>query len=265
MRIISFFLPFFSILAGGAGFFIRSAELSSVFDRVTGLPARGAFVTYALIVLTAAVLIAAVVFAIRTSVKYVSLDGFDNAFGTDGFSYPIAFTVIGVVWFGAAVSRYLGFSSDGDVPATELIFAILSVLSAVSLVFFAIEMYKNPRRKLVFALSIVPTLFMCFWLVVLYRENASNHILLIYAYQCLAIIAATLGFYFTSGFVYGKSPVGKAIVSYVASIFFCMVTLADDHPLAIRLVFVAIVAVNVLYSSMLVSNLQRKTQIGEFR
>ena len=251
-------MPVLAIFAGITGFFLRNTEIISVFDNATGLPERNAAVTLVLIVFTCVFMVAAIVFAVRTSMKYSALGRFDNAFGTDGFAYPVAVTVISVVWFVATVIRYLTLNSSGDVPATELIFAILSALSAISSAFFAIEMYKNPRRKTVFALSIVPTLFMCFWLIMLYRENASNHVLLSYAYKCLAIMSATLGFYFTSGFVYGKSPVGKAIISYCASVYFCLVTLADDNPVPIKLIFGAIAAVNVIYSSMLVRNLQSK-------
>ena len=258
MRISSFFIPFFALLAGIGGFFLRMSELMNVFDRVTELPERGAALSAVLAGVSAAVVVAAVIFALRTSLRYTAQYGFDDAFGTDSYAYPIAFTAIGVVWLVATIIHFLNLNSEGAVTRADLIFAVMSALSAVSLVFFTIEMYKNPRRKSTFVLSLVPTLFLCFWLILLYRENASNPVLLSYAYKCLAIMSAALGFYFSSSFVFGKPAVGKAIVSYVASIYFGCVTLADNHPMGIILIFSAIVVMNILYLSMLIRNLSKK-------
>jgi len=105
---------------------------------------------------------------------------------------------------------------------------------------------------------VVPILFMCFWLIVMYKQNATNPVLLSYCYYCLAIMASTLSFYYTAGFVFKKPAPGKTIFAYLASIYFCLVTLADEHPVSIKLIFAAVVAVNVVYSSMLIRNLRPK-------
>jgi len=258
MRISAFFLPFFALVAGAAGFFLRLMELMYVFDARTGLPERGASITYALIALSVLFLILALFFSIWLALKRQSPRGFENAFGTDPLIYPLSFAIIGLLWLGATVKYFIDIYAAGSVPMTELYFGILSALSAISVAFFAIEMYQDPRRKMIFALSIIPTLFMCFWLIVMYRQNAANPILLSYAYQCLAIISAALAFYFTSGFVYGKPAPGKTVFFYFAAIFFCFVTLADEHETTIRLIFAAIIAMNVVYSSKLIRQLRRK-------
>jgi len=258
MRIAAFFMPFFALLAGAAGFYLRLMELINVFDMRTGLPQRGAGITYALIALSLGFLLLALMFSIRISVKREAPRGFENAFGTDPLTYPFSFSIIGIVWLAATVKHFLDMRATQIMPANEIYFSVLSALAAISVAFFAIEMYQDPRRKSTFALSIVPTLFMCFWLVVLYRQNASNPILLSYAYQCLAIISSALAFYFTSGFVYNKPGPGKTIFFYFAAIFFCFVTLADDHLLTVRLIFASILAMNVVYSSKLIRHLRRK-------
>ena len=251
-------MPFFGLLAGAAGFYLRLVELMNVFDRRTGLPERGALITLILIALAAAYLIIALLFSIRVGTKHKSPKGFENAFGTDPLTYPFAFCVIGVIWLGATVKYFIDLNSAGVIVTGEIYFSVLSALAAISVAFFSVEMYQDPRRKMIFALSIVPTLFMCFWLVLLYKRNAANPVLLSYCYQCLAIIASALGFYFTSGFVYNKPAPGKTIFSYLAAIFFCFVTLADDHSMTIRLIFAALIAMNVTYASMLIKNLRLK-------
>ena len=200
----------------------------------------------------------ALVFCIRAVDKHRSPVGFENAFGTDPLTYPFAFSLIGLIWLGATVKRFFDLNAAGNLLQSDLFFLILSALAAISVAFFAIEMYQDPRRKMTFALSIVPTLFMCFWLVFIYKQNAANPILLSYCYQCLAVITSALGFYFTSGFVYSKPAPGKTIFFYLAAVYFGFVTLADAHDLAIKLIFAAIIAMNVTYSSMLIRNLRLK-------
>ena len=258
MRISSLFAPFFALLAGAGGLYFRVTELLNVFDR-QGLPERGAGITIALIVFSALFLLVDLLFSLRVSLKHTASAGFENAFGTDALSYPMVFSAIGIVWLGATVKHYFDLRTLEPFPRIELIFLALSGLSAVALALFAIETYQDPRRKIIYALSIVPTLFMCFWLIVLYRQNSSNPVLLGYLYQCLAITSAALGFYFTSGFVYEKPAPGKAVFTYLASIYFCFVTLADGHSTSISLIFAAIIVTNVLSASMLIRNLKWKS------
>jgi len=250
-------MPFFTFLAGAAGFYLRLTELMNVFDASTGLPRRGAGITYALIALSVVFLIIVLVFAIRATTKYKAQSGFENAFGTDPVAYPIAFSVIGLVWLAATVKYFFDLNMPWPIPVVDMIFITLSVLSAFSMALFAIEMYQDPFRKSKFVLSIVPSMFTCFWLIVLYRQNASNPILLSYCYQCLAIITSALGFYFTSGFVYNKPAPGKAIFSYFAAAYFCFVTLADKHTLSIRFIFAIFIVINFVQASMLIRNLRR--------
>ena len=258
MRIFSVFMPFFALIAGAAGFYLRLMELMNVFDADTGLPARGAGVTLGLVALSVLFLLLAFVFCLRVADKHVSPAGFENAFGTDPLTYPFAFSIIGLVWLVATIKQFLDLKSSGTLLQGDLYFLILSALAALSVAFFAIEMYQDPRRKMTFALSMVPTLFMCFWLILIYKQNAANPVLLSYCYQCLAVIASALGFYFTSGFVYNKPAPGKTIFFYLAAVYFGFVTLADGHDTTIRLIFAAIIAMNVTYSSMLIRNLRLK-------
>jgi len=258
MRISAFFVPFFAILAGVGGFYLRLSERLNVFDAATGLPDRNAATTTWLILLSVVFMLFIIIFAIRVAAKHKALPGFESAFGTDPFAYPVLFVLIGVVWL---VGTYLYFSAlraNDAFTTIDIYFIAFSALSAISVTFFAIEMYQDSRRNAPYALSVVPTVFMCFWLIFMYRHNASNPILLSYVYQCIAVVVCALSFYFTSGFLYGKPAPGRSIVSYYAAIYFCIVTLADDHPIGIKLIFCALIAVNVIHSSMLLRNLQSK-------
>jgi len=258
MRRLAILMPAFALLAGAAGFYLRLMELKKVFDESTGLPIRGSGITFALITLTVVFLLIAFAFALRVRLKHTVQAGFENAFGTEYLAYPLVFFVIGIVWLGSTVKYFFSINDAGTIPMPELIFSILSALAAVALALYAIEEYQDPRRKSRYALSIVPTLFMCFWLILFYRQNASNPVLLNYCYECLAIITSALGFYFTSGFVYSRPAPGKAVFSFLVAIFFCFVTLADEHDISIRLIYISIIIINIVYSSMLIRNMRRK-------
>ena len=262
MRISAVFVPFLAILTGVGGYFLRASELLNVFDPLTGLPERGAATTFWLIVITALNLFIIAVFAIFAAARNKSPRGFENAFGTDPVFYPVIFTLSSIVWLVGTYMYFEHLRVEGALQTIEIYFVILSALAAICVALFAIEMFQDSRRKAQYALSIIPTIFLCFWLLLLYRFNASNPILLSFAYQCLAIVASALGFYFTSGFLYDKPAPGKAIVSYYASIYFCTITLADDHHLGLKLIFGAIIAISVIHMGMLLKNLQRKQPAG---
>jgi len=258
MRISSFFLPFFTILAGIGGFYLRLSEHLNVFDAVTGLPERNAATTFWLVVLSGAFAIGILIFSIRVTVKHKALSGFENAFGTDPFAYPVIFAFIGIVWLIGTFLYFFGLNINEIFAVSDILFIAFSTIAAVSVTLFAIFMYQDSRRNALYALSIAPTVFMCFWLVFLYRENASNPVLLNYVYQCIALVTTALCFYFTSGFLYGKLAPGKAVFTYYTSIYFCIVTLADGHPFGVNMIIIAIIATNIVHSFMLLRNLQRK-------
>ena len=258
MRISAFLMPLFALLAGVSGFYLRLMEIWNVFDDRTGLPERGAGITYALIALSAVFLFVIFLFALHTGSKYTSPSGFENAFGTESLAYPFCFLVIGLVWLGSTVKHFIDINAAGSIPFAEVSFSILSALSAISVFLFSVEVFQDPRRKTKLVLSVVPILFICFWLILLYRRNASNPILLSYCYQCLAIISSALGFYFTSGYVHNRPTPGRIVFSFFAAIYFCFVTLADNHTISIKLIFTMLIATNAIYSSMLLRNMQRK-------
>jgi len=258
MRVSAILVPFFAVLSGVGGYYLRLSELLNVFDPLTGLPDRNAATTFWLIVLSAFNLLLIVVFAFFVAARNRSPRGFESAFGTDPVFYPVVFSLSGIVWL---IGTYLYFAyhrAADTLQTMEIYFIILSAVAAICVTVFAIEMFQDSRRKAQYTLSIVPTIFLCFWLLLIYRSNASNPILLSYLYQCLAIVASALGFYFTSGFLYDKPAPGKAIVSYYASIYFCAVTLADDHHLGLKLILGAIIAVSIVHMAMLLRNLRRK-------
>ena len=261
MKVFAILVPLCAILTGVGGFLLRNREIANVFDPVTGLPGRGAITTAALIAFTAANLLAIIVFAAYTTAKSKSPKGFENTFGADPVFYPILFVIIGIVWLAGTFWFFNSLRSAGELPLIYIYFSGLSALAAICATFFAIEIFQDSKRKASYAFSLVPTVFLCFWLILLYMQNATNPVLISYVYQVLAIASAALAFYFTSGFIYNKSAPGRAIASYYCSIYFSAITLADDIHIGQKLIFVAIIAASVVHLSVMLRHLNRKNPL----
>jgi hypothetical protein len=260
MRFSTFFIPFLTVVAGICGFWLRMIELATVFNPYTGFPERDAPITLALIGLSALIIVIAIIFAIRITVKYTVGSDFDNAFGTDSFMYPVIYTAVGTVWIAATAIYFLGHYAMGTDEILVRLFAGASSLAALFIIIFAIEVYKNPRRKFISIFSVLPTMFMCVWLVLIYRENASNPVLLSYAYKILGIAFAATGCYFSSSFAIGKPVIGKAIVAYIAATYFLFVTIADDYPMSMKMILSAIAFMSLFNLGSLLRNLQKKSR-----
>ena len=258
MKKLSVVLPIMLAVVGAAGFYLRLLELSNVFDAQTGLHQRGAAITVALIMLTVLLLIFAFIFSLRVGFGCNVPLGFSKIYGTDSVAYPFIISIISLLWIAGTAMNAIDLSAQDNFQTAELYFTVLSTVSALCFIIFSIDMFRSPKRKGVTALILVPIMFMTFWLILMYRDNASNPILLSYSYHALAIIFSALSFYYISAFIFSKPYPGKAIFSSLGAIFFCFVTLADTHSLGVNLIFVSIIAINVVHLTMLVRNLLPK-------
>lgn len=251
-------MPIFAMVAGVLGYFLRLSEKENVFNHITGLPERGSVTTTVLIALSVIFVLIVLIFTICATVRNKSPDRFDLAFGTNSILYPVTFVIIGLLW---AVGTFFYFTQIRDlgvISGVDIAFTVLSLLTAVSIVLLSTEVFTVTYRKTPYLLSIVPIIFVCFWLILLYRQNASNPVLLAYAYQIIALVFTALSFYFTAGYVFGRPAPGRAIVSYYCAIYFSAVSLADGNLLGINLLLIAIIAYCMIYSSMMIFHLESR-------
>jgi len=257
MKKFAVIMPMFIIFVGLNGLYLRYLELANVFDDM-GLNQLGAPVSIVLLVLTAVVIAVLFAFSLYARNSHKASDDFTNAFGTASVVYPISLSLAAIVWVGATIMHFISTNPHTIQLNADLVFTILSILAAVSVMIFSVEVYKDPRRKIVKSWIIAPILFSTFWLGLMYRENVANPILLSYAYYALALIFSVLSFYYLSGFIFHKPSVSKLIFVSFSSIYFCFVTLADPHTIWIRLILIAIIVYNLVHISMLINYLMRK-------
>jgi len=263
MRKLAVIVTICSVLAGIAGFFLRRAELLYVFDRATGLPEHGAAISTGLITLSFSFLITIIIISFFIVRYKIPEDNFSNIFNTSSDKYPVIFVIIAIIWAGGTLVNQFILIRAEALRIIDICFASLSLLSAAAIAGFAVEMYHKSRGKILYVLSLIPVVFMCFWLIVFYEYNAANPILLSYAYVCLAIISAAMSFYFTAGFVFKKYSPAKAIVSYSSTIFFCLTAIADSPDFSISIIYIAIAFSAAYYLLMLLWNLKDRKDIEQ--
>lgn len=260
MRKSAVVMPLVALIAGALGFIIRYLEVTTVFDSETGLAERGSPISYALIGLTLLVIAGAILFAALSSGKYRAESEFVEAFAPRGFLYIVVSFLIGFAWLAAVVLYYLNISAVDSVSVIDWVFVFLSALSAISVIFMARAAYKGKGGSEVLLFSVVPAIFFCFWLIILYKNNAANPVLLSYCYLTLAIAAAALSSYFTAGFVFNKAGCGKAIFCYLLSVYFSVVVLADNTDLPVKIIF-GVTAINQFMNTVVfMRNLKSKKE-----
>ncbi len=258
MRKSAVIMPLAFLLAGVLGFFVRRQELATVFDSVTGLAERYAPITVLLICLSAAVILSSLVIAIVVSSRHKADKDYSRAFAPGSFSYVGLSFILGLGWLAAVVLRFIRLRSSGIITIIDWIFILLAVLSAVSVIILAMGAYTRRRGAGMTVFSVIPSLFFCFWLIILYKDNATNPVLLDYCYECLAIAGAALSFYFGAGYAFRKSAPGWTLFSYLVTIFFCVIVLADGIGLPSQLIFGITAVVSWINAHAFIRNLKSK-------
>ena len=254
MRKNALLLPISALALGFAGGVLRRRELNTVFDPVTGLAERGAAVTVMLCTLVIAALVLYLVVSYLIGRKYTAHKSYDLALFAGKTPALAALTCAGFLWLAASVKIFLDARVGGGVTNVDIVFCGFSALSAISVIALALLTFKSSKGPGTLFFSVVPSLFLCLWLILFYKQNATNSVRLDYCYQCLAIASAVLSFYFSAGCFFGKAAAGKTIYSYMITIFFGTLTLFDSFSIEMKSIFAAILIITIVYSVHYIGN-----------
>lgn len=256
MRKSAVVLPLLALIAGAAGFLLRFLEVNSEFETTTGFAVRDGQTGFILIVLSAAVAVLAAAGGFLFSSRKKADNEYGRAFSPKSFVYIGASMLLGFVWLAANVLYFLSLRNNNAVTIIDLIFIFLAALSAFSVIFLARGAYKGQGGTEMLLFSVIPSIFFCFWLIVLYKNNAANPVLLSYCYQALAIAAAALSCYFSAGFVFGKAVTGRMLFSFLLTIYFCAVVLADNIGLPLKIFFAVTMVIQFMNTVVFIRNLK---------
>ncbi len=242
MRKLKFSALILTVIMGIAGFVLRRYELLHVFEEDTGLPTRGAPVTTALIILSCAALAAGIIIAILAGKCEPGSYGEAMYKGTWDFVLAAASGIAVVL---GAVVGVISAAGAGRMGIAELVQIILALAAGISM---AVCAWKGVRRGDTNGLrlaAIVPAVFLCYWMILAYKDHSSDAVLLDYVYMLLAMAAGALYYYYSAGFAFNKPMFRRTVCCAVVTVFFAAAAAADMESAANRIIFAAI-AVNAL-------------------
>jgi hypothetical protein len=255
MRKSAAVIPVLALIAGALGFAVRQMEVNTAFESVTGFAKRNAPVTTMLIALSGLVLVLAALFALLVIMKFKAVNDYSKAFAPKGFLYIVAQFILALGWLAADILCF--FEKRAVLTVVDIVWIFLAAVTAFALIFLARGAYKGHGGKELFLFSIIPPIFFCYWLIILYKDNAANPVLLSYCYQCLALASAALSFYFSAGFVFKKSATARSLISFLVTIYFCAVVLADTIILPLKIIFGITIIFQLINTVVFIRNLRR--------
>jgi hypothetical protein len=241
-------------VAGAFGYVLRRSELSRAFEPDTGLPVAGAASTRALIFYTLFVLVAALAVSIVVRRRFFAAPTYRGAFAPSNATYLV---FAGLICAALLASAFIVFTRarGTDIARGQTAVAALTAVSGLSIFGLAFEAYRGRDFKASLLYTVVPELFLTFWLLLLYRRNQTNPVRLQYVFQCLAVAASALAFYFTTSYVYGRPSPARVVFTHSAAIFLLAVASADPLPAEQRAVFLTLLVFFVVNLARLVQNL----------
>ena len=170
----------------------------------------------------------------------------ETAFGVPSWVMGIVLVIICAIIFLGGVQR-LAAVTEKIVPIMAGIFLLggLVILCArikyVPATFGMIFKYAFAPQAIIgggfgAALSVLPVLFFCLWLVVFYKENAANPILWSYGMEILAIAMCLLAVFRLSAYLFYRAKPRRAIFACMLALITSLATLTDSVSLGARAV-----------------------------
>lgn len=227
----SWVAPTAVLAAGVVGAFLRRLELRFAFEETSGLAVKGDPAAGALIVVSAAIFAAIVVFSVLAVKKDAAPNIYRRAFYNGSILSFMFSALFGAVIILCSALFFIKPADIGISGITFTVFSAFSLLSGLSVIVLASGGFTQKERGAEVLFSVIPAVFFCFWLAVVYRDYAACPTLSKYAYRCLALAFSALAFYYGAGYAFGRVKVKMTVVSHLTAVYFICVTLADDWTL----------------------------------
>ena len=218
-------------VGGAFGLFCRWLQLSTALDAETGLLRAGAAGSRILIALC--VVVAALQFfhTVRLRARLAQPED-DDFFAHGSAAYRFFCAAMGAL---TAVGGLLMLitSLRGGVTILGFFLGLLAIFAG--LLMAALSLSATAGSGMRCLCCTVPVLMLCFWLIVLYKDNASNPVIWSFCMRLLAIAASTIGWYYVAGFAYGKPKRARALFFCQLAPFLSILVMAESQRFAERL------------------------------
>ena len=218
-------------VAGIAGFFLRRRFVETGFDGETGFPVPGIACGWLLAGLT---VVTAVFLFSATIGKKLKEDPRGSAAGASFVSFLCVFLSSILIVIGAlllprhTLARFQNFSK------IETALVVTGIIAAVCQTAAAVGRLAGKRSTVLRSLDLVPSLFAAFALLICYLLYASDPVILRFAWEILALAAASYGLYAAAA---PESAVCRwGLVRWAGlAVFLLMTALGGRHSLGVIL------------------------------
>lgn len=200
-------LPLFLGLCGA---FLRATELSYAFDPETGLFVNRLSATPVLMILSCIALLVFFLLSFRLPTE-------ESKAPSRVFPLLSAGAAL-VLLLSAGFQLYLCITEGFAI--TTLIQALLSVYTATALLALGKNRLAPASGGAYSIFCVAPVFWMCFTLILIYRDRIADPILLDYTYLLFSCVASLLFFYALAGCLYGKNKQRLAYLTGALSVFF---------------------------------------------
>ena len=139
------------------------------------------------------------------------------------------------------------------------LFAAAAAVSYLDLSFNAVR--RRGGGELCLACVLI-TMFICYWLIIAYKDRAADPVLLDYVYDFLALCSGALASYYIAGYAFGRGSVAKTVYFSLLSSMFSIIAIVGQSELYSVLFFVFLLVQLMVSSFVLVCN-SRPVQDGE--
>lgn len=208
-------LPVLAVAGGAGGFLLRRWQIASAYVPETGLFVRGAPATWALMLLTA-LLVLALLLLVQEKGAQEGPEDFLPAFGCPEAGQMTVLAAAGLLLLAAgALGLKNGLTSlqlwrempeayQLSAPASQLLTGLLCIPAGLGVVFLGRMAYRGEMNDAACVLASFPALMGVVWLFSFHLENGTEPVLMKYGFRMAAICLLTLAHYNIAAFLFGR-------------------------------------------------------------
>ncbi len=130
---------------------------------------------------------------------------------------------------------------DNIHPAVSGLFALLALLSGAAGFALSYHAYTGKNAGDSMLAAVADVVFLCFWTILYYRQQAANPVLIDCIYAFLGLCSSTLAFFHIAGFTAGRPSPRSVLLFSGAGIYFCSVALVNTPNAYYTLFFLAVI------------------------
>jgi hypothetical protein len=236
-----------TLIFAAAGILLREAELTSVFEADTGLTAFSPL-TVALILVSCLAVVFYAVFSRKTDLSHIPGDYVSAFRPSTPFPLAVSIFTLLIMLAGAYLCYFFGLLNITSAAAYVL--ALLAALSGAAGFILSLSAFRKKGRSNIMLPAVADVVFLCFWTVIYYRQQAANPVLIDGMYAFLGLCASTLAFFYITAFTAGRPAPASTLLFSGIGIYFCIIAILNTSVTAYGLFF-AVLAIRLYVCSVL--------------